>query len=484
MDITTRLRSGQGDVVLFAITPPRQSTPAERLPEIARATVERLQHLDLDGLVLYDIDDESSRNPAERPFPFSPTVDPSDYRSEHLPAWPTPVIVYRAVGKYPRDGLSDWLREQDPARTLTVMVGAASSGTTAPVTLAEAQAMRADVNPDLLLGGVAIPERHSRRDNEHLRLIAKQEAGCRFFVTQVVYDLNAAKTEDVKAFFDLYYAPNNATLVLAGDFETAAAKKLISDYFGGIPRGQDPPAVTCDQPYGSGQIRRRWPDAKANLPGVLLAYRIPEYKHADFPALSLLATILGQGESSRINKAVVRDLKLAQFSVSLLNPASPRRGPGVFLTLAVVNQGVVADSLEAALAAQVARIATEGVTAAELDKARNAYRTSLITQQQQALARIGSGAEGAAVPEDGVERGVTDARHLRLGREGHDDLPVEMRGVDLPVLADAGIGVVIGELPGPVEIGPVRARDARAGVQNGIVGRHHILVETSPGVFA
>ena len=53
--------------------------------------------------------------------------------------------------------------------------------------------MSAELNPDLLLGGVAIPERHSRRENEHLRLIAKQEAGCRFFVTQVVYDLNAAK---------------------------------------------------------------------------------------------------------------------------------------------------------------------------------------------------------------------------------------------------------------------------------------------------
>ncbi|RNL78805.1 methylenetetrahydrofolate reductase [Nocardioides marmorisolisilvae] len=193
MDITTSIRSGQGDFVLFAITPPRQSTPPERLPEIARATIERLEHLDLDGLVLYDIDDESSRNPAERPFPFSPTVDPAEYLSAHLAAWPTPVVVYRAVSKYPHDGLDAWLREQDPSRTLTVMVGAASSGTSAPVTLSEAQAMRAEANPDLLLGGVAIPERHSRRENEHLRLIAKQEAGCRFFVTQVVYDLNAAK---------------------------------------------------------------------------------------------------------------------------------------------------------------------------------------------------------------------------------------------------------------------------------------------------
>ena len=193
VDLAARIRTGQGGFVLFAITPPRQSTPAERLPEIARATLERLDHLALDGLILYDIDDESTRNPAERPFPFSPTVDPSDYWRDHLQAWRTPVIVYRAVGKYQRDGMRTWLADQDPARTLTVMVGAASSGVSSPVSLADAQALRAELNPELLLGGVAIPERHSRRENEHLRLIAKQEAGCGFFVTQVVYDLNAAK---------------------------------------------------------------------------------------------------------------------------------------------------------------------------------------------------------------------------------------------------------------------------------------------------
>lgn len=193
MDVAERIRAGRGDFVLFALTPPRQSTPAERLPDIARATVERLQGLDLDGLVLYDIDDESARNPAERPFPFSATVDPSDYRAEHLQAWDSPVLVYRAVAKYQRDDLRTWLSEQDARRTLTVMVGASSRDTAMPVSLAQAQALRAEVNPDLLLGGVAIPERHSRSEDEHLRLIAKQEAGCRFFVTQVVYDLNAAK---------------------------------------------------------------------------------------------------------------------------------------------------------------------------------------------------------------------------------------------------------------------------------------------------
>jgi hypothetical protein len=192
-DLDTLIRARHGDVVLFSVTPPRRSTPAERLPEIARATTDRLRALDLDGLILYDIDDESARNPVERPFPFSPTVDPAVYRAEHLDGWGTPAVVYRAVGKYTRDDLADWVAAQDPARTLTVLVGAASRGATPAVSLAEAQALCADLNPDLLLGGVAIPERHSRRENEHLRLIAKQRAGCRFFVTQVVYDLNAVK---------------------------------------------------------------------------------------------------------------------------------------------------------------------------------------------------------------------------------------------------------------------------------------------------
>jgi len=193
VDIAARIRSGQGDFVFFAVTPPRRSTPADRLPEIARATVERLENLDLDGLVLYDIDDESSRNPEKRPFPFSPTIDPAEYRAGFLDQWRTPVVVYRAVGKYQREELRSWITDQDPRRTLSVMVGAASSGSSPAVSLAEAQAMSAELNPDLLLGGVAIPERHSRRENEHLRLIAKQQAGCKFFVTQVVYDLNAAK---------------------------------------------------------------------------------------------------------------------------------------------------------------------------------------------------------------------------------------------------------------------------------------------------
>lgn len=193
MNLIRRIADGKGGFLLFALTPPRRATDRERAQEIADAMVARLAPLELDGLILYDIDDEAARNPAERPFPFMPTMDPADFLAEHLGTWRTPVIVYRAAGKYDSADLRSWLSAQDPERLMTVLVGAASSSAKARTSLADAQSLRQEVNPALTLGGVAIPERHSRREDEHLRLLAKQEAGCRFFVTQVVYDINAAK---------------------------------------------------------------------------------------------------------------------------------------------------------------------------------------------------------------------------------------------------------------------------------------------------
>jgi Methylenetetrahydrofolate reductase len=193
MDLIRRIEDGHGEFLLFALTPPRLATDRDTAQEIADTTVARLRPLGLDGLILYDIDDETERNAAERPFPFIPTLDPADYLADHLGSWPTPVIVYRAVGKYAPEDLRAWLSAQDPARLMTVLVGAASSSARGRTSLVGAQALRREANPALSLGGVAIPERHSRRDDEHLRLLAKQDAGCRFFVTQVVYDVNAAK---------------------------------------------------------------------------------------------------------------------------------------------------------------------------------------------------------------------------------------------------------------------------------------------------
>jgi hypothetical protein len=193
VDVIRRIEDGEGEFLLFALTPPRLATDRNRVQEIADLTVARLAPLDLDGLILYDIDDETERNPTERPFPFAPTLDPADYLVNHQAAWPTPVIVYRAVGKYAPGDLRSWLSAQDPGKLMTVLVGAASRNVRPRTSLADAQALAREVKPALSFGGVAIPERHSRREDEHLRLLAKQDAGCRFFVTQVVYDINAAK---------------------------------------------------------------------------------------------------------------------------------------------------------------------------------------------------------------------------------------------------------------------------------------------------
>lgn len=193
MELPQRIAERKGEVLLFAVTPPRATVSPERAREIADITLQRLEPLELDGLLLYDIDDESDRNPETRPFPFLPTMDPASWLTQHLTAWNKPVVVYRAVGKYPEADLRSWLDTQDPARLLSVFVGAASRDTQPATSLTRAQELRAEVMPDLLLGGVAIPERHTPRGEEHLRLIAKQESGCSFFVTQVVYDINAAK---------------------------------------------------------------------------------------------------------------------------------------------------------------------------------------------------------------------------------------------------------------------------------------------------
>jgi len=198
-------------------------------------------------------------------------------------------------------------------------------------------------------------------------------------------DLDAATTADVKAFFDLYYAPNNATLVVVGDFAPAEAKRLIQQYFGDIPRRQSPPKVTCGQRFNTGAVRRVVHDPRANLPATMQIVRVPPYDHPDYPALALLTTILGGGESSRLNRSLARDAKVAVATPVYLNPFGPRRGPGGLLLWAIANQGVAVDSLDRLLAAELAAVAAGGVAPAELEKARNAYRASVIYERQTAL---------------------------------------------------------------------------------------------------
>jgi zinc protease len=199
-------------------------------------------------------------------------------------------------------------------------------------------------------------------------------------------DLDAATVEDVQEFFRTYYAPNNATLVVAGDFEPARARRLVQEYFGDIPRGPEPPPVPCAPQQATGREEvKRIPDAKATLPAVLTAYRTVPPSHADHPALALLSRILGEGESSRLNRSLVREAKVAVAGQAMHDPFGPMRGAGILGVLAIANQGVDADTVHALLAREVRDVAGN-VTAAELVKARNAWRAQTIFERQHALA--------------------------------------------------------------------------------------------------
>ncbi|MEO8295240.1 MAG: pitrilysin family protein [Gemmatimonadota bacterium] len=198
-------------------------------------------------------------------------------------------------------------------------------------------------------------------------------------------DLNAAGTEDLKAFFDQHYVPNRATLVVTGDFSPANARALIEQYFGDIPRGSKAAPVACSQPFNTGARRKKLHDPNASLPAVLLMYRTPAEDHPDVPALTLIGILLGQRESSRLNQRLVRETRAAVSAQAVPGIFGPRRGPNFFLAYAIASQGVHPDSLEALLTGELARLVEGNITDEEVAKARNAYRASVIHSRQTTM---------------------------------------------------------------------------------------------------
>ena len=195
-------------------------------------------------------------------------------------------------------------------------------------------------------------------------------------------DLDAATIEDVRLFYRQYYAPDNAALVVSGDFDPARAERLIRDYFGGIAVGADRPAPPPCDPEPIPTRRREVVDARASLPAVIHGYRVPAFNHPDYPALELITEALAVGEASILNRELVRTGQAAGMQVGL-NPQGPRRGPGVLQAFVIASGGRSAEQLDAALSEVIARVAREGLTADELERARNRLRTQAVSARQQ-----------------------------------------------------------------------------------------------------
>jgi predicted Zn-dependent peptidase len=192
-------------------------------------------------------------------------------------------------------------------------------------------------------------------------------------------DLDSARVEDVQAFFRQYYAPNNATLVLAGDFDPGEARQLIEQFFGGVPRQSDALPTRCEFRFGSVGRRVERTDRNANIPAVSFFFPSPPRSDPDAPAFDLVTSILYDGESSRLNRRLVRAERAA---LAVQGFGFQRRGPGVVFSLAVANAGVPTGRIEELMAEEVAKLWADSIPHAELVKAQNQARAAAIRDRQ------------------------------------------------------------------------------------------------------
>jgi hypothetical protein len=186
-----RIVAREAGLCFYGMSPPRATTPEADLAAIVARQRARLATLALDGVIVYDIQDEAERTAVPRPFPFLPTLPPDRYAEEHLAGLST--VVYRSVGRDDPASFARWLTRDDGGR-LAVLVGAPSRHARPGLALADAYTLARQHAPRLVLGGIAIAERHAQRLDEHQRMLSKAAAGCRFFVTQAVYDVTSTKS--------------------------------------------------------------------------------------------------------------------------------------------------------------------------------------------------------------------------------------------------------------------------------------------------
>ena len=199
-------------------------------------------------------------------------------------------------------------------------------------------------------------------------------------------DLSAARLEDVTAFFRTYYAPNNATLTIAGHFDPDSARTWVRRYFGDIPRGPAQPARPTLPRVTIPRDTFLVLEDRVQLPRFYYEWHSPKAFHADDAALDLLAYILAGDKNSRLYRRLVYDMQAAQ-GVSAAQQS--RRLDGSFQVVVAPRPNQAPAALAAVVDEEIARVIAEGVEARELERARNRFRASFLDR----LASISSKAD-------------------------------------------------------------------------------------------
>ncbi len=260
--------------------------------------------------------------------------------------------------------------------------------------------------------------------------------------------LRSSSVDELRKFWTKYYTPNNATVVVVGDIKHADAQAAVKKYFGWIPRGEDLAPVKVDEPLPTAPRSVTIREKNAPTPLVGLAYRSVPAGHKDESAIELLATILGDGASSRLYRDLIAQQQIAVKAQAMQNSLEQQ---GLFIAGAVLPPvGGDPNKVLAALEAQIERIRTEKVTDLELTKARNQALRDVVTATLTVGGKSGMLGQAACVNGDVsiVNRAIADIKAVTA----EDILRVAKQYLDpqrvLKVTVERDLGTTIAALAG------------------------------------
>ncbi len=272
-------------------------------------------------------------------------------------------------------------------------------------------------------------------------------------------DLQNMRLEDAREWYEQWYAPNNAVLVVAGDVDAGQVYAWARQYFGDIPARPLPVRKPLNEPEQAG-AKRVTVRAPAELPLVALAWQAPRLRDPerddDVHALEILAGVLDGHASARLNQALVRERAIAtQVGAGY---GGIGRGPGLFIIDATPARGIEVAEVEAALKAEVARLVRDGIGEAELARVKAQVLASQVFQQDSLFSqamRIGSWVSA------GLDHTLQDTRYARLAAVTAE----QVRDVAARYLVDDRVTVAVLE-PLPLPQGPPARPRSPSGVDH------------------
>jgi zinc protease len=210
-------------------------------------------------------------------------------------------------------------------------------------------------------------------------------------------DLEAASVDDVRDFYQTYYVPANATLVLVGDFDSTQAVQLVSQYLGRVPKSDRP--VPRDIPQEPPQTKEKrvtlqqpWP-----LPAVVVAYHVTYDGHPDAYPLHIAAKVLSDGQTSRIYRKLVYE---KQMAVAAFGNANLIEHPNLFYAVAIVQPGQSPEEVTNTLIAELDRLKTEPITEHELQRTKNQFARDYILGRESNQQKAGQLSHAVVIHND------------------------------------------------------------------------------------